>query len=286
MFEAAIITYAECIKNVGNSMFEVEFKLATKEGNPIIKEVEVLKSNHNYWLNIPFTGTICGDYYLAINKEDWEKIIAKLVSSPEEINNLLPEYLKEFFNAVCGKSIKSLLPYYQDLTISNPRIIKGEIDYPITKIYHCQLEHQNYQQIDAFLCLNLMKQDISRKLETTKLIMKSIADGIIILNFDGIIEDTYINSSINFLNQYENYKHKNIIDIIPYEIIKNEKNAFINWLKSEKEVKRNYLDKILDECPISKEDKFVINNKTYIYKLRLIGEDLNKKLIIVILEAV
>ncbi|MFC1617149.1 response regulator [Candidatus Margulisiibacteriota bacterium] len=153
--------YIENLSKIMNEMFELSFKPSLDYKDSEKNKLDMLSSRYYYWVNVPFSGKLSGDFFVACDKDEWRNILSKTAESDKEFNDLM----KEFLNTVCGKTLKFLLN--EEATLSVPRIFEGNIEYPLIDILGAKLVHVEYKPIEAFLCIDLMKHDIHRKLDLT-----------------------------------------------------------------------------------------------------------------------
>lgn len=117
------------------------------------------------FISVLFTGTIYGEYILALD----EKVAAKIVGhdlngkSEKEIMALRVEIgqaFAEVLNIAVGECITDLGNVYEKLTITSPRVLWGHMAYPRVHNSRMQLEC-THGSLEVFLYVDRMKLDVA-----------------------------------------------------------------------------------------------------------------------------
>ncbi|MFZ3229220.1 MAG: ATP-binding protein [Pseudobdellovibrio sp.] len=130
-----------------------------------------IKSNKNIFISVMYTGTVFGEYVLAINEELAAQIVGKTFENKTAAERLkvqsdITETFSELLNLVVGESIVGLVATYKKLTITAPKVIFGTIKFPHVKAgYYCLTTSTD--PIECYLYVDRMKLDIATSYSDT-----------------------------------------------------------------------------------------------------------------------
>ena len=119
--------FIETAQRVFAEMFGYE-STATGE----VEQRNSLSTECGMILSIYYTGTVYGEYILALDESTAMRIIGSDADSEdlEEVRTDLCDAFSEALNMIVGESITHLHKSYSKLTFTTPRIIFGETRYP------------------------------------------------------------------------------------------------------------------------------------------------------------
>lgn len=120
-------------------------------------------SDKSVYASIMFTGTVYGEYILALDSKLASQMVHSLkgdcaITSVTEKD--ISEGLSEFLNIMVGQSILSLTKRFEKLTIISPRIIFGTTRYPRVTTGSVVLS-SDVGEIECILYIDQMKLDIA-----------------------------------------------------------------------------------------------------------------------------
>jgi signal transduction histidine kinase len=119
---------------------------------------EVAKSLHiasDFITSISFVGMVTGEFIMAISEKNARSFF-KNVLDEEEICDSLSESL----NMVAGSRIGELSAIFQKLTITPPRLIRGQIQYRNVKNIQIHIETEK-GSLSAYFFIDLMSLDVA-----------------------------------------------------------------------------------------------------------------------------
>jgi two-component system, NtrC family, sensor kinase len=143
--------FAETVARIGGAMLNTEFTVRS------VDYIETgLSSRLGMFCSILFTGTVYGEYMLAVSPEASARLMQGAGYREEDASDTLCEFL----NVVVGESIVDLGRTYEKLTLTSPRMYSGSIHYPKIRTGRAVLESTN-GIVECYFFLDLMKLDIS-----------------------------------------------------------------------------------------------------------------------------
>jgi len=124
-----------------------------------------INSQKNMIISVLFTGSVFGEYVVALDEETAAQIINetfinKTPSEQDKIRKDIIDTFSEILNLAVGECIVSLNKIYKKLTVTTPKVTFGKVKYPQVKSAHNVL-HSNFGTIECFLFVDRMKLDIS-----------------------------------------------------------------------------------------------------------------------------
>lgn len=132
-----------------------------------------VKSKKEIFASILFTGSIYGEYILALDRSLARKMVAwmKVDGNPETTSDQeIVEVLSEFLNIVVGQSVTSLTKNFEKLTITSPRVFFGSANYPSASTGSVVLSSDD-GDVECLIYIDQMKLDIA---ESYKAALQSI----------------------------------------------------------------------------------------------------------------
>ncbi len=127
-------------------------------------------------ISIHYTGTVFGEYLLALDESTAAQIIQadEPVSDEnrEEVRDEICDTLSEVLNVIVGEAIVDLQNSFAKLTFAAPRIFFGEVRYPNFRT-GCTTLQTDAGEIECHFCLDLMRLNLAESYDTA---MKSLLD--------------------------------------------------------------------------------------------------------------
>ena len=139
------------------------FGLETTETTEVVASVAVI-TNKSFIVSIYYTGTVYGEYMLAMDEET----AAKILGIDEQITDLNRSEIQEQFcdafsevlNMVVGECLVQLQATYAKLTLTPPRVFFGKIRYPSFRTGRSVLQTPA-GEVECHFCLDLMRLDLA-----------------------------------------------------------------------------------------------------------------------------
>ncbi len=123
-----------------------------------------VETNKKFIVSIYYTGTVYGEYMLAMDEATAARIIG--IEVPLDDGNRarfrddICDAMAETLNTIVGEAIVHLQQSYAKLTLTAPRIFFGEIRYPNFRTGRTVLE-TTAGEIECHFCLDLMRLDLA-----------------------------------------------------------------------------------------------------------------------------
>lgn len=159
--EDIIIPNAEYFASICLGYFESLLNIKFEKSSVLCSSTGVF-SNKDIFVSILYTGTVYGEYILALDRE----LACKMVnwmrgddSSPVE-NAEIVEVLAEFLNIAVGQSVISLTKNFEKLTITAPKVFFGVANYPKVTTGKVTLK-SDHGEVECLLYVDQMKLDIA-----------------------------------------------------------------------------------------------------------------------------
>lgn len=151
--------YAEIVSRTLTDMFGIEAPAA-----PGFVETNSVQTEKTFIISIYYTGTVYGEYLIAMD----ETTAAKIIGIDEEITDEnrqairedICDAMSETLNTIVGEAIVNLQETYAKLTITAPRIYFGEIRYPQFRTGRSLLT-TDAGEVECHFCLDLMRLDLA-----------------------------------------------------------------------------------------------------------------------------
>lgn len=147
----------QTIEMFAPGVFKKEEKLRISEGASVDDKVMV---------SILFTGTVYGEYILAIEKKSANYLCSKIGDEKNENQNEeFLEKLGEVLNLIVGQSVSELNAAFEKLTITAPKVVYGSTVLPKIKTGHISL-FSDFGALECILYIDEMKLDIAESYKT------------------------------------------------------------------------------------------------------------------------
>lgn len=258
-----------------------------EKNDPKIEEAAKFNTNKAYIIQIPFSGTISGDYFLCLDFKAWANKIASSLGLGED-EEIAKSAAKEFLNTVVGDAIQPLSKDFPGLTYQAPRIIVGSVDYPAVKTLKSRINNQDCGEIEIMLSLDLMHQEIGTRLDdeiqrvieeqersrraeqTIQSILDNINLGIFKIDLEAVIlpGSSAVLADL-FFRSIDEMIDRKLVDCFPEEISLLIGSSFTQWMEDLKswEPRSKEWEQVFSECPL-KEVEFVRAGSQYNYEFK------------------
>ncbi len=134
------------------------------QANPEAEQNHSVITSKTFLVSIYYTGTVYGEYMLAMDEGTAARIIGMdepvTDENREEVREGICDAMAETLNTIVGESIVHLQQTYAKLTITAPRIIFGQVRYPSFQTGKTTLTCEA-GEIECFFCLDLMRLDLA-----------------------------------------------------------------------------------------------------------------------------
>jgi signal transduction histidine kinase len=123
-----------------------------------------VQTDKKFIVSIYYTGTVYGEYLLAMDEQTAAQIIG--IEEPitdenlDDVREQICDAMSETLNTIVGESITDLQATYAKLTITAPRLIFGQIRYPQFQTGKACLSTVA-GEIECHFCLDLMRLDLA-----------------------------------------------------------------------------------------------------------------------------
>lgn len=127
-------------------------------------ETPTVETDKSFIVSIYYTGTVYGEYQLAMNEETAARILG--IEEPiddsnrELIQEQISDAFSEILNMIVGESLVHLQSTYAKLTLTPPRIFFGRIRYPKFRTGKSILTTP-CGTVECHFCLDLMRLDLA-----------------------------------------------------------------------------------------------------------------------------
>ncbi|TWU06306.1 ATP-binding protein [Stieleria varia] len=133
-----------------------------------VEETVSVETSRSFIVSLYYTGTVYGEYLLAMDEETAARIIE--IDEPitdenrHEVRDQICDALSETLNTIVGEAIVHVQESYPKLTLTAPRVFFGQIRYPHFKTGRAFLETAA-GTIECHFCLDLMRLDLATSYE-------------------------------------------------------------------------------------------------------------------------
>ncbi|NUM87797.1 MAG: chemotaxis protein CheX [Bdellovibrionales bacterium] len=161
-FQESIVSSAACFAAAAARGMEALFSVKASAGGAEFRESGI-GSERNLVFSILFTGTVYGEFILAMDEETALGIAAASGGGAGPREQALQEAvdgLSEMLNIAVGESVLGLSRRYKKLTITAPKVHFGRVRYPRVKCARAALTSPA-GEIDCYLYVDRMQLDIS-----------------------------------------------------------------------------------------------------------------------------
>lgn len=160
--EEIVIPNVEYFSSICLGYFEslLNIKFAN---SPIVCSSSGAVSSKNIFVSILFTGTVYGEYIIALDRELAVKMVTWMRGGDEKShveNADIIEVLTEFLNIAVGQSVVSLTKKFEKLTITAPKVFFGTVSYPKVTTGKVTLKSV-HGDVECLLYVDQMKLDIA-----------------------------------------------------------------------------------------------------------------------------
>lgn len=129
-----------------------------------VEETGSVESDKDFLISIYYTGTVYGEYLIALNETTAAAILGIEHDGSETNRNEMREQIADTFsellNMIVGESLVRLQSSYAKLTLTPPRVIFGTVRYPKFRTARSRLS-TNCGEIECHFCLDLMRLDLA-----------------------------------------------------------------------------------------------------------------------------
>lgn len=124
-----------------------------------------ISSTHNFYISVLFTGTVFGEFILALDEETGAQLIGnsfadKSNEEKADLRHEVADTFSELLNMIAGESVVGLTSRHNKLTITAPKVHFGQVRYPQVKSGRVILKNE-FGEIDCFVYIDKMKLDIA-----------------------------------------------------------------------------------------------------------------------------
>lgn len=138
----------------------------TADSDPV--ESHSLQTEKTFLISLYYTGTVYGEYVLALDERTAAKIIGIEDeiddSNRDEVREEISDAICETLNMIVGEAITDLQQTYAKLTLTAPRVIFGKVKYPQFKTGRKVLQTAA-GDIECHFCLDAMRLDLATSYE-------------------------------------------------------------------------------------------------------------------------
>lgn len=129
-----------------------------------VEEIASVHTEKTFIVSIYYTGTVYGEYILAMNEDTAAKILAideaEIHSNRLSVRDQVCDAFREALNMIVGKCLVRLQETYAKLTLTPPRVCFGSIRYPNFRTGKSVIQTA-FGDIECHFCLDLMRLDLA-----------------------------------------------------------------------------------------------------------------------------
>ncbi len=158
-----LIEYAEKFTSVCRRNLEGMFGISSDIAVPA-QEKKTIETGKNLIVSLVFTGTVFGEFILAVNEATAAKFLD--ISDPitdenrDEIREEVCDAMTELLNTIVGEAIIPIQTQFPKLTLTAPRVLFGSIRYPQVKTTKSVLS-TTAGEIECHLFVDLMRLSVA-----------------------------------------------------------------------------------------------------------------------------
>ena len=151
--------YLECVQRRLEGMFDLSECTRSQA-----IETRSLETKKSFIVSIYYTGTVYGEYILAMDEETAAKVLG--METPiasldrQKVREDICDAFTEALNMVVGESIVDLRREYPKLTFASPRVFFGEVRYPAFRTGKGTIE-TSAGPIECHVCVDSMRLDLA-----------------------------------------------------------------------------------------------------------------------------
>ena len=129
-----------------------------------VLESDAVDTSKQFIVSLYYTGTVYGEYMLAMDEKTAARILEldvdSIEDSHEEFCEEIGDAFSEALNTIVGEAIVDLQESYAKLTLTAPRVYFGKIRYPQFRTGRSILQ-TDAGEVECFFCLDLMRLDLA-----------------------------------------------------------------------------------------------------------------------------
>jgi signal transduction histidine kinase len=155
--------FAEISVKVFNSMLASDYVIGTSE----IPNEGISIAENKVVVSIMFTGMVYGEYILVLNEDVASKLLVQASGAPADpkktitqTRSEIADTFSELLNIIVGESVVELGTVFKKLTITAPKVLFGQANYPKVRAGKSMLA-SSFGNIDCYLYVDRMKLDIA-----------------------------------------------------------------------------------------------------------------------------
>ncbi|QDU54170.1 sensor histidine kinase [Aeoliella mucimassa] len=158
-----IAAYTSAFQSITERVLNDMFGLGESVPSPVI-EVPSVETSKNFIVSLFYTGSVYGEYLLAMDEEVAARVVGIDQVSDGEDRDIAQETicdaLTETLNLIVGEAVVELQDCYAKLTITAPRVYFGKIRYPQFRTGKAVLQ-TSAGEIECFFCLDQMRLSLA-----------------------------------------------------------------------------------------------------------------------------
>lgn len=155
--------HAQTYEEIAERVFFEMFGISTLDRSDVI-ESNSLKTTKNFIVSIYYTGTVFGEYVIAMDEATAQRVIglegSLFEQTQDEVREMICDAISETLNTIVGEAIVQLQETHAKLTVTAPRVYFGEIRYPQFRTRSITMQTQ-VGEIECYFCLDSMRLDLA-----------------------------------------------------------------------------------------------------------------------------
>ncbi|QDV70043.1 Sensor protein ZraS [Rosistilla carotiformis] len=155
--------HARAFEEISERVLFDMFGVSTLQRSDVM-ESSSLRTKKNFIVSIYYTGTVFGEYVIAMDEETAARVIGIdetiFQQTQPEVREMICDAISETLNTIVGEAIVRLQETYAKLTVTAPRVYFGEIRYPQFRTRSVTMETQ-VGHVECHFCLDLMRLDLA-----------------------------------------------------------------------------------------------------------------------------
>ena len=162
-----LLKHTELFLDIAKNRLEGMFSLTELQPSQV-EETKSLTTKKSFIVSIYYTGTVYGEYIIAMDEETAAKAIGLetpiLPENREEVREEIRDAFAETLNMIVGEAIVDLQKEYPKLTFASPRVFFGEVRYPSFRTGKGILD-TSVGQFECHFCIDSMRLDLATSYE-------------------------------------------------------------------------------------------------------------------------